>query len=250
MHGAESAFDVNRRFTLQTPKCNPPAHRCQTLKSPRRPFSLAVRAGNPPESLWRASRDKFHSVTSASAAAGADDAFWQRVPVMMRQIRVGVCVLVIFLLQVTLVHRFSDGCLRLDLLYVLVAYLALEADFKAALWSAYGIGILRDLASCGRMGASALVCVAGAAALLFVRDHLLREKWLTDALLVFLFLFFCGLLEAGLVCVLGSGPVWKEAFPRLTGQAALSGIMSPLFFFLFDRAGLVNAPGKSAVPRP
>ena len=46
---------------------------------------------------------------------------------------------------------------RSNMDYILVAYLALEASRKGALWGALGIGILRDLASCGRLGGSAVI---------------------------------------------------------------------------------------------
>jgi len=150
---------------------------------------------------------------------------------------------VLFLLQVTVAHRFSTESLRFDLLYLLAAYLALEARPEAALVCACAIGILRDLGSGGRLGASAVVMVLGAAGLLVLRDRIYREKIVTDVVLVFGFVLFCGTLRAGGVALASASAGWFALMQYALGQAALTAALAPLFFRLFDRLRVVEREG-------
>jgi len=99
---------------------------------------------------------------------------------VIRKLRLITSVALLFLLQATVVHRFSYRFLRPDLLLLAAAYLALEADFPGALWGSLAIGLLRDLASGGPLGATPLVLVPACAGLVLLREHLLRESFWTD----------------------------------------------------------------------
>ena len=158
-----------------------------------------------------------------------------------RKVRFAVCALVMVLLQVSVTYRFSYGILRLDLLFLLAAFMALEADLGAALWSALAIGLLRDLASAGRLGGSALILVPAAAGLFAVRDRMWRETALVDMVLVFGFALFCGVLEGTAVAIAGEAARWGTMLAHAFGQAAVTAALCPLFFALFRRAGLVDA---------
>jgi len=136
---------------------------------------------------------------------------------MISKGRLALFALVLVLVQAAVAYRYSYGILRVDLLYILAAYLALEASPKGALWSALAIGLLRDLASCARPGTSAAALVTATGALLVLRGRIYRENW------PFL--------------------LWSAL-----GQAALTAAFAPLFFFLFER-GRSSTSAKCASAR-
>ena len=158
---------------------------------------------------------------------------------MIRKIRLALCIALLFLLQVTVAHRLSYRFLRPDLLLLCAAYLALESDFRGALWTALVLGVLRDLGSGGAPGASALLMVPAAAALAVVEEHLVRKSALTDALLALLFY-----LAVGTVYALGTALIASGSLSRLmmgaAGQALYTAALSPLLFAAFDQVGLVG----------
>ena len=160
---------------------------------------------------------------------------------MIRKLRLTACVAALLLLQTTVVHRFSYGFVRFDLLSLLVAFLALEASPKATVWSALAIGLLRDLTSCGRVGTSALLFVAGACGLLFLRERVIRQHIGTDLLLVFAFVLFCSAAWAAGEAALAGGPQLGPLLRRALGTAAFTALLSPFFFPLFEKAGFVRA---------
>jgi len=147
-----------------------------------------------------------------------------------------------FLLQATVAHRFSYGILRFDLLYLLAAYVALEANPRGALVSALLIGLLRDMGSTGAMGANALIMALAAWGLTAVRSHVARELILADAMLVFLFALFCGGVEAGGIALFNGSAQWGSLMGQAFGQAALTAVLCPLLFAAYRRIGLVDRP--------
>ena len=165
-------------------------------------------------------------------------------PTGLRTVRLVLCALVLFLLQVTISHRLTYGILHADLLYVLAAFLALEASEEAALWSALGIGLLRDLGSSGRLGGSAVLLVLGAAGLLHVRDRIFREVFVTDMVLVFAFALFCGAGHATGLAVAGRYAQWGALLAGALGQALVTAVLYPVFAFLFERAALLDRAGS------
>lgn len=159
---------------------------------------------------------------------------------MIRKVRFTICVAALFMLQVTFVHRFTHRFLRPDVLYLLAIFLALEADFKGALWGAFLLGLLRDLGSCGRLGASALLFVAATWGLLLLRQRLMRESIWPDLVLTFTYVLVCGLAYALGVAVFASGAQIAELMPRALGQAVFTTALSPLFFVGFAKLGVVR----------
>ena len=151
-----------------------------------------------------------------------------------------VCTILLFLLQVSVSHRFSYGSLRFDMLYLLAAYLALEASPRGALWSALLIGVLRDLASCGRVGGSAVPLVLATIGMVFIRDRIYREHVLMDILLVFALVAFCGLMRAAGMALLARSAEWGTLAAGAIGQAFVTALLSPVLFFFFERAGLID----------
>jgi rod shape-determining protein MreD len=159
---------------------------------------------------------------------------------MIRKGRLVLCVAVLFLLQVTVVHRFTHAFLRPDLLFLAAAFLALEADFTGALWSAFALGLLRDLGSGGRIGASAIVLVAASAVLVTVRRRLMRESFWPDMVLTFAYVLACGVVSALAVWALSEAGQLRELLARAAGQAAFTTALSPLVFVAFSKLGLVD----------
>jgi len=165
---------------------------------------------------------------------------------MIRKLRLIACVAILLILQTTVVHRFSYRFVRFDLLGLLVAFLALEASFKATVWSALGIGLLRDLASCGRLGASGLLFVAGAGGLFFLREKVIRQHVWTELLLVFAFVLFYSAAWAASEAAVASGAQLGALLKRALGTAAFTAMLSPLLFPLFERSGLVRSERNPA----
>ncbi len=159
---------------------------------------------------------------------------------MVRKVRFTLCVAALFLLQVTVMHRFAFGIFRADLLYLAVVYLALEADLGSALVGAFAVGVLRDLASIGSLGASALVLVPAAAALALVRGRLMRGSVLTDMVLTFVFILACEAVSALGVAVFTPGGRIGTLMPLALGQAVFTTALSPLVFAAFGGLRLVD----------
>ncbi len=159
---------------------------------------------------------------------------------MVRKLRLVFCIGVLFLLQASVVHRFSYRYLRPDLLLIAAAYLALEADYAGALWCGFAIGLLRDLGSSGRLGLSALLLVPACAVLVLLREHLVRETFLTDLALAGLFILVFSLGEAAADFVFlrgsGAGVLLAQAF----GQTAFSIALTPLLFVVLGGFGVVD----------
>ena len=160
---------------------------------------------------------------------------------MIRKVRFVLCVAVLFLAQAALVHRFSYRFLQPDLLYLTAAFLALEADYKGALWGAFALGILRDLGSSGAIGASPLIFIPASMGLLFVRDHIRRDSALTDLLLTFAYVLSGGLVYAVIAGLFGAGHPTDELVAIAFGQALFTAALSPLFFVGFTKIGLVRS---------
>ena len=161
---------------------------------------------------------------------------------MIRRTRFIMCAAVVFLVQTTVVHRFTHGPLRPDLLLLLAAFVALEADAPAALVCAFCLGLLRDLGSVGPLGASSLVLVPATGVLVMLRSHLLRDSPWTDLVLTFGYVLGVGLV-GGLIACLPSAAGELSALPaRAGGQAAFTTALSPLVFALLARLGIVRRP--------
>jgi rod shape-determining protein MreD len=159
--------------------------------------------------------------------------------VTVRKARLSVCAVLLLLVQVCAAYRLSYGILRVDLLYLLAGFLALEAAPANALWSALAIGVLRDLASSARLSASALATVLATAALLAVRDRLYREPVFVDMALLFVYALLAGVVEATAVAIADRAD-WSVLLGCALGQAAFTAALVPVFFFLFERVGLLE----------
>ena len=162
--------------------------------------------------------------------------------VRIRKVRLAICALILLLIQVCVAYRFSYGVLRVDLLYALAGFLTLEAAPAGALWSVLAIGVLRDLGSSARIGASALPMVVATASLLPVKDRVNREIVSLEIALLFVYALFGGILEAVGVA-LASGALWSVLLGYAVGQALLTAALAPALFFVFEWAGLVDKKG-------
>jgi rod shape-determining protein MreD len=142
------------------------------------------------------------------------------------------------------VHRFSHRFLRPDLVLLLVVFLALEAPPPHALWAALVLGLLRDLGSAGRLGASALVLLPATALLAAATRRLVRESPLVDAALTLAFVAGCGAALAVGTALLSPGADLGPLLARAGGQAAFTAALSPLAFAALAGARLVErSPG-------
>jgi len=164
---------------------------------------------------------------------------------MIRKARLVVCIAALFLLQVTLAHRFTYRFLRPDLLYTIAVFIALEADSRGALCSAFALGILRDLGSSGRLGTSAFLFVLASYGMLWLRERLMRERAWVDMVLVFGYVLVCELAQAAGVALATAWVSADDFMPRALGVAIYTSALSPLLFAAFARLGLVAPrPGR------
>lgn len=167
---------------------------------------------------------------------------------MIRKVRFALCVAVLFLLQVTVMHRFAYGILRADLLYLAAVFLALEADFTGAVVGAFAIGLLRDFGSAGSPGASAVLFPPASAALVLIRGHLVRGSVLTDMVLTFSYVLACNLASALGVAFFTAGGRIAELAPVALGQALITAALSPLVFAAFAGMRLVDRSSEALDP--
>jgi rod shape-determining protein MreD len=161
---------------------------------------------------------------------------------VVRRTRFALCLLCTYLVQVALVPRFSLGALRMDLLVLLAAFMALEADFTSALVGVFAAGLLRDLGGGGRLGASALLFLLTVPPLLVLREYLLRENPLTDWALTAVWLLALAVLTAVGKSLFTPGPQLAVLLRATGGQALMTALVAPLVFVLLHRAGIVENP--------
>ncbi len=159
---------------------------------------------------------------------------------MIRRARFILCAAAVFLVQTTVVHRFTHGTLRPDLVLLLAAFVALEADAPAALACAFCLGLLRDLGSAGPLGATSLVLVPATGILVMLRSHLLRDSPWTDLALTFGYVLGVGVVGALLAWLPSAGGELSGMLPRAVGQAAFTTALAPLVSALLARAGIVS----------
>lgn len=159
---------------------------------------------------------------------------------VIRKGRLIACAAVCFLIQVTILHRLTYGILSVDLICILAVFLALEASESGALWSALGLGLLRDMGTSGRIGGSSVLLVLGAAGLVRVRDRIFRETPLPDMLLAFLFALFCGGGHAMAAVLAERYADWQALLSQAFGQAVVTAALYPFIALICDRIGLLQ----------
>ena len=167
---------------------------------------------------------------------------------MIRRFRFGICLLGVYLLQVCLAPRFSYGVLRIDLLMLLAAFLALEAGFTGAVAGVFVVGLVRDLGAGGHLGGSALLFLLTVPPLLVLREYLLRENPLTDWILTAGWLAVTAVLIALTKALFTPGP---QAGPLLTataGQALMTALVAPLVFVLLHRTRIIETREDAFAP--
>ncbi len=158
---------------------------------------------------------------------------------MIRKGRLAACIAVLVLLQLSVAPRFSYRFLRPDLLLLAAAFVALEADFAAAVWAAFVLGLLRDLGSAGPVGAGPLLMVPAAAGLNALKQQLVRDSLWTDLGLTGAYVAVVGLLYGTGTALLTAGRL-SELVRAALGQAAFTTALAPLLFPLLDRTGIIR----------
>jgi rod shape-determining protein MreD len=158
---------------------------------------------------------------------------------MLRTGRLIIGLAVLFLLQTSVVHRFTYDWLRPDLLVLAAVFLALEASHRGALCGAFAVGLLRDLGSCGRIGAGALLLVAASAAVFALRDYLIQAAW-TDLAMTFAYVLAVGTVAALATGASAVGPQLPALLGRALGQAVFTTALCPLVFVALHRLGVVT----------
>lgn len=161
---------------------------------------------------------------------------------MLRTVRLAICIFLLLIVQTTVLHRFSSHFISFDLLCILVAFVALETSFGAALWTGFAVGLIQDLASAGPFGLGPLLYVSGTALLVLAGDRLMRETFLIDVLLVFTFLLYVNLGRATGASVGSPGPELGVLSTKAIGAAAFSTAAALFLFPVFRRVGLVSPP--------
>ncbi len=160
---------------------------------------------------------------------------------MLRKGRFALCVVALYLLQATVMHRFSYRFLRPDLLLAAAAFLTLDGDLRTALWGVFIVGLLRDFGSAGALGAAPLAMVPVTALLWHLKTRLVRESPWTDLLLTFAYTLAVGLLWAG-----GTAAVTRarlsDLVPLAAGQALFTTALAPFLFALCSGVGIVRRP--------
>jgi rod shape-determining protein MreD len=166
---------------------------------------------------------------------------------MVRKVRLAICVLTLFVCQTAIVQRFSVHHIRPDLLLLLAAYVGLEADYRHALPATFLVGLIRDLGTCGRIGASPLLLVPLCAGLIATRDHVLRESFWTDLVLATIFYCAFSVGEALLNILLISQASVRTLAVQGAGQTALTAALTPLLFAMLASIGITRPSPDAAL---
>jgi rod shape-determining protein MreD len=103
----------------------------------------------------------------------------------MRHIRLVFLVILILVVQVTAADSLRLFGTRPDFVFLLAAFLALNAPIRMSLPAAWGIGMGRDLLSVSPLGSSALLYMVAAILLAAAREIFVRENPFVQVILVF-----------------------------------------------------------------
>lgn len=167
---------------------------------------------------------------------------------MIRRVRFSICLLALYLLQVAVAPRFSYGPLRIDLLTLLAAFLALEANFTGAVVGVFVVGLVRDLGAEGRLGGSALLFLLTLPPLWMLREFLLRENPLTDWLLTAGWVAAIALVTGLVKALVTPHPQAGPLLVATGGQALMTALVAPLVFVLLHKAGITATDAHAFGP--
>jgi rod shape-determining protein MreD len=163
---------------------------------------------------------------------------------MLRKGRFALCIAALFLVQATVMHRFSYRFLRPDLLLAAAAFLTLEGDYRAALWGVFAVGLLRDFGSASALGAGPLVLVPVTAVVWHLKTRLVREAPWTDLALTFAYAVAAGFLWTAGAAAFTRGRL-ADLLPLALGQAAFTAALAPLLFALLSGMGIVRESARA-----
>ncbi len=127
--------------------------------------------------------------------------------------------LVAFVLELTVMERLTFHGGRPELLLLLACFAALFSFRpRQAYWTAWLLGIIKDLGSSSPLGFHALVFVAIAWTLIMLRKVVFREHPMVQFIIAFVAAFLMNLLAAALVCIFqGSIPFGSIMTTTLIG---------------------------------
>ena len=163
------------------------------------------------------------------------------IKIRMRKFRFILLAFAVSVLQQSLMHRFSYGYLGIDLIGLLAAFAALSTTAGSALWAGLFLGLLRDLGSIGRLGASALSILPAVMLVRALKERFHRRNLISDITLTFLFLLCSGILyRLGLAVAASGGPIYSSWLGYALGNAALTVLLVPPFFALFRISGVIE----------
>ena len=161
----------------------------------------------------------------------------------MKRIVLPLLVGILFLfVQVTLFPFFPIQRIRPDLLLVFTLYLAFLFPPISGGILAFFMGYLTDLFSGNALGFYAL-----SRSLVFFAAHFFKGRlYLEGFYSQFLFAFLFAVLEGILILILMNalqfvplGKLYPLFFTFLLPQALFTGLVTPLFFFLFEKGSLL-----------
>jgi cell shape-determining protein MreD len=140
---------------------------------------------------------------------------------------------ILLLIETALGPLFQFGQIRLDGLVPLVAWYGLQHSLPGGILAVLGLGILSEQLSAMPAGLYALAYAGEYLMIRYILNHIMCASiWQQIMLVSFLS------IEVVAVLLIGSGAaelLWPWGFV----QALLNGVLTPFWFFVFDKANSV-----------
>jgi rod shape-determining protein MreD len=174
--------------------------------------------------------------------------------VTVEHLLIPLLALVAVVLQTTVISQIAVGGVGPDLVFLMVLFFALQRDTTLGLWTAFGLGLLQDIAGGGPLGLNAMILLCVAYAIGYVRRHFFKENVSAQVLMILIFtLFQQFLFFFWLNTLLGTSFRFQAWIGRALVMSAYHVILGPLLFRMLSRwirgedvyKHLVGSQGKS-----
>jgi rod shape-determining protein MreD len=148
---------------------------------------------------------------------------------MIRHLKILLCVLAAFLLQVTLLPNYLLDPFQPNLIIIMVVYLGLKMPHRLGGFVAFGLGILQDSFSGIYLGLNAFSYLCIYTVLSQLADRLYTNNRALFVLVVMLATVSSALLELLLLAVFSvSRGIYASLLPALIPQALVNGLVASI----------------------
>lgn len=154
----------------------------------------------------------------------------------MAHLLIPVLAVAAVVLQTTLVPQIGSVGAAPDLIFLMVMFFALQRETTLGLWTAFGLGLLQDIACGGPLGMNALALLCLAFLIGYLRRQLFKENISAQVLMLLLLTFLHQFLVFfWMNTVLDTGYPFGEWVRRALVMSLYHIVLGPLVFRFLGR---------------